>query len=264
MDASLCEQKIRDLEELEAFRTAVDACASVDGPSVPQQKLLDQMQRFGERLAQLKGQNVTATQDKKRSWAQAVSLSDLPGSDRVELTSDTNDKTKGLRKQYAEVQHHYVAHKATSAAVEDAQKALEGTDLPILAVEAFEFVRETALTGADRALKRAKLLALVSDKGPELGWKIAEIMEVRPYAENEEEDKAIRKAEKLAKAEKATPPKHKHKQRERGRSPRRREDRSRERGREPDRPEERGLRCFKCQRYGHIADRCPNPRVGRR
>ena len=86
------------------------------------------------------------------------------------------DKNKGLRKQYSEVQHHYVAHKATGAAVEDAHKALEGVHIPELALEAFVFVLEAATEGAERARKRAKLLAMVADKGPELGWPMAEIL----------------------------------------------------------------------------------------
>ncbi|KAK3273860.1 hypothetical protein CYMTET_17921, partial [Cymbomonas tetramitiformis] len=83
------------------------------------------MTRFGDRLARLSSREATAT--RKRPWASAVALDDLPGSDRNELTRDAGekDKNKGLRKQYAAVQHHYVAHKATGAAVEDARKALE-------------------------------------------------------------------------------------------------------------------------------------------
>ncbi len=257
MDAKVCKQKIRDLEELPAFQTAVEAAASLDGPLPEHEKLLAQMTRFGDRLAQLTSQEATAV--RKRPWASAVSLEDLPGSDRQELTRDggEKDKNKGLRKQYAEVQHHFVTHKATGAAVEDARTALAGVQIPELALEAFAFVLEAAAEGAERARKRAKLLAMVADKGPELGWPMAEILELRSYAEDEEDDKAIRKAEKLAKENVKSAKSPKGKDRSRGQ---RRSDRD-ERPREDSRGRD-DRRCHNCGRQGHLSRDCRVPRGG--
>ncbi len=257
MDAALCRQKIADLEQLPAFQAAVAAAGSVEGPGAEHEKLLAQMTRFGDRLAVLSSQEATAT--RKRPWAGAVSLDDLPGSDMTELTRDAGekDKNKGLRKQYAEVQHHYVAHKATGAAVEDARKALEGNLVPEIVNEALTFVLEAAEEGATRARKRAKLLAMVADKGPELGWPMAEILELKSYADDEDDDKAIRKAEKAAKADKgkaAKSPSKGNPQR-----PNRRND-ANDRPRERDDRREDTRTCHNCGRPGHMSRDCRAPR----
>ncbi|KAK3265004.1 hypothetical protein CYMTET_26288 [Cymbomonas tetramitiformis] len=140
--------------------------------------------------------------DRKRPWETAVDLTQLPGSDRLELTRNDDGKDKGLRKQFLETQHHFVAHSASQLALNDAKKELEGVELPETVTLALEFLSETAEKGVARAKARAKILALVSDKGPEVGWKICEKLERKSYADDEEDEKLMRKAEKEVKAEK--------------------------------------------------------------
>ncbi|KAK3284647.1 hypothetical protein CYMTET_7710 [Cymbomonas tetramitiformis] len=83
-------------------------------------------------------------------------IDDLPGSNRVELTRATNekDKDKGLRKQYAEIQHHYVAHVTTVAAVKDVQQLMGGVDLPEDVIGALERVVDLAVRRAPRERAR--------------------------------------------------------------------------------------------------------------
>eukprot|EP00854_Cymbomonas_tetramitiformis_P020628 gene20628-biopygen21263 len=87
-------------------------------------------------------------------------------------------------------------------ALADAKKELEGVELPDSVTLALEFLSETAVKGVARAKARAKILALVSDKGPEVGWKMCEKLERKSYANDEEDEKLMRKAEKEVKAEK--------------------------------------------------------------
>jgi len=201
-DAILCQRRIDDLRQQPAFVVAFSAFEDGDELSQAQSKLLRQMDRATARLAELKGLSQVAAGERKRPWEGAVDLSALPGSDRHELTRTDDAKDKGLRKQYAEVQHHYLAHSASQAALVDAKQALEGVQIPETAVLALEFLQETAEKGVARAKARAKILALVSDKGPEVGWKMCEKLEHKSYAEDEEDEKKMRKAEKEVKAEK--------------------------------------------------------------
>ncbi|KAK3271323.1 hypothetical protein CYMTET_20320 [Cymbomonas tetramitiformis] len=169
----------------------------------PQHKLVRQMDRASARLAELRGLSHVASGERKRPWEAVVDLSQLPGSDRLELTrTDSDCKDKGLRKQYLETQHHFVAHSTSQSALADAKKALEGVDLPETVALALECLSETAEKGIARAKARAKILALVSDKGPAVGWKMCEKLERKSYADDEEEEKLMRKAEKEVKAEK--------------------------------------------------------------
>ena len=201
-DVNLCQRRIDDLRKQPAFVAAFSAFEDGEELTQPQSKLLRQMERATARLAELKGLSQVAAGERKRPWESAVDLSALPGSDRHELTRTDDAKDKGLRKQYVEVQHHYVAHSASQAALVDAKQALEGVEIPEAAVLALEFLQETAEKGVARAKARAKILALVSDKGPEVGWNICEKLEHKSYAEDEEDEKKMRKAEKEVKAEK--------------------------------------------------------------
>ncbi|KAK3240322.1 hypothetical protein CYMTET_49836 [Cymbomonas tetramitiformis] len=126
------------------------------------------MGRATARLAEFRGLSRVASGERKRPWEAAVDLSQLPGSDRLELArNDSDGKDKGLRKQYLETQHHFVAHSASQSALADAKKDLEGVDLPESVALALEFLSETAEKGVARAKASAKILALVSNKGPE-------------------------------------------------------------------------------------------------
>ncbi|KAK3283452.1 hypothetical protein CYMTET_8849 [Cymbomonas tetramitiformis] len=165
-DAEKCQLKITELEARPQYVAAIIAFGEGEELTPEQGKLMVQMGRFTNR----------ATNEK--------------------------DKDKGLRKQYAEVQHHYVAHVTTVATVKDVQQLVVGLELPEDAIRALERVMDLAEKGRERARARAKMLAMVSDKGPELGWPMCEKLELRSYVDNEEEDKAMRKAEKLVKAEK--------------------------------------------------------------
>ncbi|KAK3242691.1 Uroporphyrinogen decarboxylase [Cymbomonas tetramitiformis] len=203
-DAEKCQLKITELEARPQYVAAIIAFGEGEELTLEQGKLMVQMGRFTNRLAQLLGDATQAAGKRGRPWEMPVDLENFPGSDRVELTRATNekDKDKGLRKQYAEVQHHYVAHVTTVAAVKDVQQLVVGLELPEDAIRALERVMDLAEKGRERARARAKMLAMVSDKGPELGWPMCEKLELRSYVDNEEEDKAMRKAEKLVKAEK--------------------------------------------------------------
>ncbi|KAK3245659.1 hypothetical protein CYMTET_44787 [Cymbomonas tetramitiformis] len=56
------------------------------------------MDRATTRLAELKGQTQVAAGERKRPWEAAVDVSQLPGSDRLELTrSDLEGKDKGSK-----------------------------------------------------------------------------------------------------------------------------------------------------------------------
>ncbi|KAK3247952.1 hypothetical protein CYMTET_42565 [Cymbomonas tetramitiformis] len=59
----------------------------------------------------------------------------------------------------------WLTHSASQSALADAKKDLEGVDLPESVTLALEFLSETAEKGVARAKARAKILALVSDKG---------------------------------------------------------------------------------------------------
>ncbi|KAK3246759.1 hypothetical protein CYMTET_43721 [Cymbomonas tetramitiformis] len=190
-DPILCQRRIDDLHAQPAYATAFAAFQDGEDLSQPQMKLIRQMERATARLAELKGLSQVASD-----------LTQLPGSDRLELTRNDDGKDKGLRKQFLETQHHFVAHSASQLALKDAKKELEGVELPENVTLALEFLSETAEKGIARAKARAKILALVSDKGPEVGWKICEKLERKSYAEDEEDEKLMRKAEKEVKAEK--------------------------------------------------------------
>ncbi|KAK3287285.1 hypothetical protein CYMTET_5200 [Cymbomonas tetramitiformis] len=73
---------------------------------------------------------------------------------------------------------------------------LYGIELSELACEALAFCVELAEKGVQRAKARAKVLAMVVAKGTEDGWKMVEKLKTRPYAEDDEDDKAIRRAKK--------------------------------------------------------------------
>ncbi|KAK3243733.1 hypothetical protein CYMTET_46629 [Cymbomonas tetramitiformis] len=201
-DPILCQRRIDDLHAQPAYATAFAAFQDGEDLSQPQMKLMRQMERATARLAELKGLSQVASGDRKRPWEAAVDLTQLPGSDRLELTRNDDGKDKGLRKQFLETQHHFVAHSASQLALNDAKKELEGVELPETVTLALEFLSETAEKGVARAKARAKILALVSDKGPEVGWKICEKLERKSYADDEEDEKLMRKAEKEVKAEK--------------------------------------------------------------
>ncbi|KAK3272017.1 hypothetical protein CYMTET_19662 [Cymbomonas tetramitiformis] len=201
-DPILCQRRIDDLQAQPAYATAFAAFQDGEDLSQPQMKLIRQMERATARLAELKGLSQVASGDRKRPWEAAVDLTQLPGSDRLELTRNDDGKDKGLRKQFLETQHHFVAHSASQLALNDAKKELEGVELPETVTFALEFLSETAEKGVARAKARAKILALVSDKGPEVGWKICEKLERKSYADDEEDEKLMRKAEKEVKAEK--------------------------------------------------------------
>ena len=201
-DPILCQRRIDDLHAQPAYATAFAAFQDGEDLTQPQMKLMRQMERATARLAELKGLSQVATGDRKRPWEAAVDLTQLPGSDRLELTRNDDGKDKGLRKQFLETQHHFVAHAASELALNDAKKELEGVELPEIVTLALEFLSETAEKGVARAKARAKILALVSDKGPEVGWKICEKLERKSYADDEEDEKLMRKAEKEVKAEK--------------------------------------------------------------
>ncbi|KAK3280541.1 hypothetical protein CYMTET_11634 [Cymbomonas tetramitiformis] len=198
-DPILCQRRIDDLHAQPAYAaTAFAAFQDGEDLSQPQMKLIRQMERATARLAELKGLSQVASGDRKRPWEAAVDLTQLPGSDRLELTRNDDGKDKGLRKQFLETQHHFVAHSASQLAL----NLLAGVELLENVTLALEFLSETAEKGIARAKARAKILALVSDKGPEVGWKICEKLERKSYAEDEEDEKLMRKAEKEVKAEK--------------------------------------------------------------
>ncbi|KAK3281762.1 hypothetical protein CYMTET_10472 [Cymbomonas tetramitiformis] len=201
-DPILCQRRIDDLHAQPAYANAFAAFQEGEDLTQPQQKLMRPMERATARLAELKGLSQVASGDRKRPWEAAVDLSQLPGSDRLELTRNDDGKDKGLRKQFLETQHHFVAHSASQLALVDAKKELEGVELPETVTLALEFLSETAEKGIARAKARAKILALVLDKGPEVGLKICEKLERKSYAEDEEDEKLMRKAEKEVKAEK--------------------------------------------------------------
>ncbi|KAK3273884.1 hypothetical protein CYMTET_17901 [Cymbomonas tetramitiformis] len=137
----------------------------------------------------------------------ALDYDELPGNDRQELTRAGLDKDsfKGLRKQFDEVKHHYGAHVATGAALGEARKALEGTQLPSNVVEALAFCVETAEKGVARARERGKILAMVVDEGTEVGWKMGRWLKnwsvVRMLRMTRRTSKACRRARKEVKAE---------------------------------------------------------------
>ncbi|KAK3259505.1 hypothetical protein CYMTET_31501, partial [Cymbomonas tetramitiformis] len=201
-----------------------------------------------------------------------VDLGALHGSDRHELTrNDQEGKDKGLRKQFQETQAHYVAHASSQLALADAQQALAGVILPDTATNALEFLADVAEKGVARAKARAKILALVSDKGPEVGWKVCEKLERKSYAEDEEDEKAIRKAEKEVKAEKllatqAAAAKGRAKQLA---ASSRNVSRSVARGAPslPNSPLQpgrgAGLQCWNCQQWGHATKMIARTHVAR-
>ncbi|KAK3240356.1 hypothetical protein CYMTET_49797 [Cymbomonas tetramitiformis] len=132
-DAVLCQRRIDDLQQQPAYAAVFAAFDEGEDLTQPQSKLLRQMDRATARLAELRGLSQVASGERKRPWEAApaaVDLSLLPGSDRLELTrTDLDGKDKGLRKQYLETQHHFVAHSASQSALADAKKAMEGKRL---------------------------------------------------------------------------------------------------------------------------------------
>ncbi|KAK3264003.1 hypothetical protein CYMTET_27228 [Cymbomonas tetramitiformis] len=118
-----------------------------------QGKLMVQMGRFTNRLAQFLGDATQASGKRGRPWELPVDLESFPGSDRVELTRATSEKDKdtGLCKQYAEVQHHYVAHITTVAAMKDVQQLVVGLELPEDTNRALERVMDLAEKDRERA-----------------------------------------------------------------------------------------------------------------
>jgi len=268
-DPILCQRRIDDLAQQPAYAVALTAFGDGETLTAAQEKLLRQMDRFTERLAQLKGLTQVAAGKRERPWEAAVDLDALPGSDRHELTrNDHEGKDKGLRKQYQETQAHYVAHASSQLALADAQQAMAGVALPDAATFALEFLVDVAEKGVARAKARAKILALVSDKGPEVGWKVCEKLERKSYADDEEDEKAIRKAEKEVKAEKllaAQAAAAKGRARQLAGNPRN--------GARPVAPgapplplsplqpgRGAGLQCWNCQQWGHHQNDCPQPR----
>ncbi|KAK3234015.1 hypothetical protein CYMTET_55715 [Cymbomonas tetramitiformis] len=265
-DTEKCQLKITDLEARPQYAAAIVAFGDGEQLTPEQEKLMVQMGRFTNRLAQLLGDATQATGKRGRPWEMPVDLENFPGSDRVELTRATNekDKDKGLRKQYAEVQHHYVAHVTTVAAVKDVQQLVVGLELPEDAIRALERVVDLAEKGRERARARAKMLAMVSDKGPELGWPMCEKLELRSYVDNEEEDKAMRKAEKLVKAEKQVAVAA-AKQRDQPRGIPAGERFSYEHPvvNVPSPPMPQGgvrIQCWNCRQWGHHQNECALPR----
>ncbi|KAK3252390.1 hypothetical protein CYMTET_38307 [Cymbomonas tetramitiformis] len=203
-DVNACQQKVDDLRAHASYVEAARALENGDPLAPAQEKLMRQMATFTSRLSILREESLQAVGGaRKRPWLDAVDYDELPGNDRQELTRAglEKDSFKGVRKQFDEVKHHYGAHVATGAALDEARKALEGTQLPSNVVEALAFCVETAEKGVARARERGKVLAMVVDEGTEVGWKMAEKLERRSYAENDEEDKACRRARKEVKAE---------------------------------------------------------------
>ncbi|KAK3276846.1 hypothetical protein CYMTET_15113 [Cymbomonas tetramitiformis] len=270
-DPILCQRRIDDLHAQPAYANAFAAFQDGEDRSQPQQKLMRQMERATARLAELKGLSQVAYGDRKRPWEAAVDLSQLPGSDRLELTrNDSDGKDKGLRKQFFETQgtqHHFVAHSASQLALVDAKKELEGVELPESVTLALEFLSETAEKGVARTKARAKILALVSDKGPEVGWKMCEKLERKSYAEDEEDEKLMRKAEKEVKAEKlhaaqAAAAKGRTKGLGRGAFA---ATRPAAPGAPPPPPPGQAgrgsqLQCWNCNEWGHHQNQCSQPR----
>ncbi|KAK3279815.1 hypothetical protein CYMTET_12319 [Cymbomonas tetramitiformis] len=124
-DAVLCQRRIDDLQLQPAYAAAFAAFDDGDELSQPQQKLLRQMDWATARLVELRRLSQVTSDERKRPWEAAVDLSQLPGSGRLELTrTDSDGKNKGLRKQYLETQHHFVAHSASPSALADAKKAM--------------------------------------------------------------------------------------------------------------------------------------------
>ncbi|KAK3277922.1 hypothetical protein CYMTET_14105 [Cymbomonas tetramitiformis] len=203
-DVNACQQKVDDLKAHASYVEAASALENGDTLAPAQEKLMRQMATFTSRLSILREESLQAVGGaRKRPWLDAVDYDELPGNDRQELTRAglEKDSFKGVRKQFDEVKHHYGAHVATGAALDEARKALEGTQLPSNVVEALAFCVETAEKGVARARERGKVLAMVVDEGTEVGWKMAEKLERRSCAENDEEDKACRRARKEVKAE---------------------------------------------------------------
>ncbi|KAK3242973.1 hypothetical protein CYMTET_47360 [Cymbomonas tetramitiformis] len=83
----LCQRRIDDLHAQPAYADAFATFQDGDDLTQPQLKLMRQMERATARLAELKGLSQVAPGDRKRPWEAAVNLSQLPGSDRLELTT---------------------------------------------------------------------------------------------------------------------------------------------------------------------------------
>jgi len=263
-DARLCQRKIDDLKAQPAFVEVGRIFEAGGELSQPQVSLMTQMERFCKRLAELKGEAELASGKRKRQWEDAVDMTQLPGSDRSELMANsTTEKDKGLRMQYQEVKHHYVAHSATGLALATARKALEGESLPEEFTQAVEFIAETAEKGIARARARAKTLAMVQDRGADLGWDMADILEKRPYADDEDDDKNIRKAEKLAKAAKAQRLADAKSKKNKGRNDRNDREHNRNREAQPraqNHQANANMMCFNCSELGHHQNDCPRRR----
>ncbi|KAK3263191.1 hypothetical protein CYMTET_27995 [Cymbomonas tetramitiformis] len=273
-DVNACQQKVDDLKAHASYVEAARALENGDPLAPAQEKLMRQMATFTSRLSVLREESLQAAGGaRKRPWLDAVDYDELPGNDRQELTRAglEKDSFKGVRKQFDEVKHHYGAHVATGAALDEARKALEGTQLPSNVVEALAFCVETAEKGVARARERGRVLAMVVDEGTEVGWKMAEKLERRSYAENDEEDKACRRARKEVKAENEAKAKaNSAKQKARDQRPRPAVQQQLPPFSPPPAAGAGGgrgfgqnLTCFRCGQWGHHQNQCSLPAAGR-